>query len=183
MKVWKVLFCTDNYDHLKPVKGIDIDEIQTYDGRKKMADWQPIEVVKLEPEKNMELSNAPRLFTSLPAFDSVAKSVLENCCEEAVEFLPLISSYGDFWAVNVVRVLDCIDYEKAEYKKFKHSGKIMLFTKYAFKTEIIMKENIFKIIEQPLSSFFVSDEFKRLVEKNNLTGFLFELAWDSEENN
>lgn len=33
-----------------------------------------------------------------------------------VEVLPLECDFGDYWAINVLTVLECIDHEKAEYK-------------------------------------------------------------------
>ncbi len=62
------------------------------------------------------------------------------------------------------------------------TGEIFWFDKYAFKEETIKDKNIFKSTEEPLGKAFVSEEFKRLVIENNLTGFDLKLVWDSEEN-
>ena len=57
----------------------------------------------------------------------------------------------------------------------------MLFQKYAFKSEEELRgHHIFKIIDEPTRRAFVSDEFKKCVEDNKLTGFIFKLVWDSE---
>ena len=45
----------------------------------------------------------------------------------------------------------------------------------------LKKHNIFKIVDEPRRGPFVSEEFKEAVEKNKLTGFKFELVWDSEQ--
>ena len=46
--------------------------------------------------------------------------------------------------INKPNLKDCIDFKKAEVKRFKSSGKIMRFIKYAFKEEVIKNESIFK---------------------------------------
>lgn len=45
----------------------------------------------------------------------------------------------------------------------------------------LLNNDIFKLIDEPRRSPFVSEKFKKAVEDNNLTGFKFELVWDSEE--
>ena len=57
----------------------------------------------------------------------------------------------------------------------------MYFEKYSFKPEVVENVHIFKLKDSPVSTFFVSDTFKKVVEENNLTGFNFKLVWDSEE--
>ncbi len=56
----------------------------------------------------------------------------------------------------------------------------MLFTKYHFIESVVKGKHIFKIIDEPARRPFVSDEFKKRVEENNLIGFKFELVWQSE---
>ena len=181
MKIWKLRIEVDEYDSLVPLKAWSWERIHTFDGRSQINTWSPIEVTRLEPEKKLKLSDAPGFYSHIPIFGEKAKKFLEYVCGGAVEFLPLINEEKIFWIVNIVRVLDCIEYEKSEYKKFPNSRKVMRFKKYYFKPEIISNEHIFKIKDMPLSAPFVSDEFKKVVEENNLTGFKFELVWDSEE--
>ena len=56
----------------------------------------------------------------------------------------------------------------------------MKFTKYAFNEKRIKGIDLFKIKDEPLKRPFVSEKFRKRVIDNNLTGFKFELAWDSE---
>lgn len=58
----------------------------------------------------------------------------------------------------------------------------MVFEKYAFLNNGLLDGvNIFKIVDEPRRWPFVSDIFKKTVEKNNLTGFKFKLVRDSDE--
>ncbi len=97
------------------------------------------------------------------------------------EILPLDCEDGNFYAINVINVMDCINYEKSQYKTFRDGTRIMRFTKYVFIEKKIEGMNLFKIKDEPLKRPFVSEEFRKRAIDNNLTGFKFELAWDSEQ--
>jgi len=80
----------------------------------------------------------------------------------------------------VTNVIDCIDYSKSNYKTFSDGKRIMRFMKYAFREKEIEGVSLFKIKDEPLKRPFVSDEFRKRVLENNLLGFKFDLAWDSD---
>jgi acyl-CoA thioesterase len=98
---------------------------------------------------------------------------------ESVEVLPL--SHNDFpvAAVNVVNIVDGIDYERAQVRTLSN-GTFIGFNKYAFHQEKVIDQHIFKIPEQLSSKVFVSDQLKELVETNRLKGFTFTEVWDSQ---
>lgn len=107
---------------------------------------------------------------------------MEPLIRDSAEVLELLFTEKEYFGINVTSVLDVIDYEKAQYIKFKSNDRIMLFTKYSFKMcDELKKHPIFKIIDEPRRGAFVSDKFKEIVEENELTGFKFELVWDSEQ--
>lgn len=177
MKIWRLNFELEEYDNLVQVKDFDLDEIQSFDGRSKVEQWKQIAVKKME---NKEFSNAPGFSSHIPVFDKVALGVLRDLIKGNTEVLPLLCVDGEFYAINVTKVLDAIDYDKAEYKTFRDGKRIMRFIRYEFIEEKVMGNHIFKITDEPLSRPFVSDEFKQRVLDNNLTGFKFELVWNSE---
>jgi len=78
-----------------------------------------------------------------------------------------------FYVINVIDVIDCLDYEKSELKLFPSSGRVMRVIKYAFRTEKLKNASIFKLPEFPNSISYVTEEFKKIVEDNNITGFKF----------
>lgn len=177
MKIWKLKFEVDLYDNLIPKETFSTEEIQSFDGRSKLSNWKPIEVTRMEPEKNIQLGDAPGFF--LPVFSKKAVEILKPLIQNYVEFLPLIFE-EKYYVINVVNVLDAIDYDLSEYKTFRDGKRIMAFKKYCFKVEAIGENHIFKIIDEKRRGAFVTDKFKSIVEKNNLNGFKFELVWDSE---
>ena len=83
---------------------------------------------------------------------------------------------GKSWVLNV------IDYDKAKYVKFSNGNKILAFQKYSFRMcDELLNNDIFKLVDESSRDPFVSDRFKQTVEDNHLTGFKFELVWDSGE--
>ncbi len=181
MKIWKLDFELDQYDNLTFKEELSIEEIQSYDGRSKKNDWKKKEVIRLEPEKKLILSDAPGLLPHLPVFNEKALRILEDFLSNTAEILTLENKEDNFSAINIITILDCIDYEKSDFKLFKDGKRIMRFKKYSFVETEIKGYHIFKIKDEPLGSPFVSDEFRDKVIKNGLSGFVFKLVWDSEK--
>ena len=180
MKMWMLDFEVDEYDNLVTVHHMGLEEMRSYDGRRKKRGWQPLAVRRMEPEKGLALSNAPGFASHIPVFDDKALEVLLPLIKNEVEVLPLAFSERNFYAINITTVLDCIDYDKSQYRTYSDGKRIMVFERYSFKEKLIKNKSIFKIIDEPLRNPFVSDEFRDLVISSGLTGFEFKLVWDSE---
>ena len=181
MKIWEIRFIDDNYDALEPKNDWNYDEITKFDGRELLNNWKLLELVKCYPEKNNPLNDAPTFLSGVPLVNNRTKKVIKELIGDAVEFLP--TSYenkNEFWIVNVTNVLDCINYNKAEPKRYSNNGRVMYFNRYSFFEDKVKNQDIFKIVECPRSYVFVSDKFKDIIEKNKITGFTFTLVWDSE---
>lgn len=178
MKIWHLDFELDEFDNLIPVEELSLDEIQSFNGSSKRELWNPIAVKKMEDKK---LSNAPGFYSHIPVFDKVTLETVKDLIEDYAEALPLVCNEGEFYAINVVEVLNGIDYDKAQFKTFRDGKRIMRFEKYAFIENAIVKKHIFKIIDEPLRKPFVSDEFRQRIVDHGLKGFKFELVWDSEK--
>lgn len=178
MKIW-ILDCdVDVYENLTWKTEFDINFVQSFNGIEKLKDWKPVQVKRMY---DREFSNTPGLSPHIPVFDEKAISVLGDLLNGNAEILPLDCKEGVFYAINVINVIDCIDYEKSEYKTFRDGQRIMRFITYVFNEEKTKGMNLFKLKDEPLKRPFVSDEFRKRVIDNNLTGFKFELVWDSEQ--
>lgn len=178
MKVWIMDSDVDNYENLAWSEDTDLDYIHSFDGRPKANGWGGLSVKRMY---DRDFSNTPGLSPHIPVFDSRAAHTLKDLIVNDAELLSLTCPDGDFYAVNVTKVLDCIDYNKSEYKMFRDGKRIMRFVKYSFIKDAITGVNIFRIKDMPLLRPFVSDQLKSRVENSDLCGFKFELAWDSEE--
>ncbi len=177
MRIWHLDCNVDDYENLTWLNKIDIDEVQSYDGRSKVENCNPIAVRRMYDRK---YSNTPGLSSHIPVFDKKTVEILADLLNNHAEILPLDCQDGEFYAINITKVLDCIDYEKSEYKMFRDGKRIMRFKSYVFKKEVVKDKHIFKIIDEPLRKPFVSDEFRQRIIEHQLTGFDFRLVWDSE---
>jgi len=176
MKLWHLGADANNYDNLVPVKPEYWHKLE-FDGTSQYNSWEPIAVRVIEDKKD---SDNPSLQPGIPVFSEKALRVLGDLIKDSAEVLPLKCRKGKYYAINVVDVLDCINYDNSEVKRFISSGRIMRFIKYAFKPECVIGKYIFKIIDEPESRPFVSDEFRDRVISSGLIGFKFDLVWNSE---
>lgn len=176
MKIWHLQSDVNNYDNLIPIKKEDWDKL-LFVGKSLSDNWTPVPVIINEEIKP---SDSPGLDTSAPIFSEKAVEILKDLMDGSVEILPLRSRNGKYFAINVLDVVDCVDYSNSKFRTFKNSNKIMFFEKYSFIPECIKGKNIFKIVDEPTKTAFVSDEFKEKVFSSGLTGFKFILVWDSE---
>lgn len=178
MKIWQLLFDVDNYDNFILDEKISVDELQSYDGRKLLPKRNNFFVKRMEPEKGQELGDAPGFI--MPVFSEHALRILYPLIDNSVEIINLESEEKGYYAINVLSVIDVIDYAKSRFKTFSDGKRIMAFQRYAFKdNDLLKKYNIFKIIDEPRRYAFVSDLFKQVVEENDLKGFVFKMVWDS----
>ena len=186
MKIYEVNF-SDKYD----VCGIDFDacrliyKLDDYDmmfhlGGHKTKNWWP---------RIMERFNeAPKLGDYISKLDGDVIILEKKAIDKLkpimgnVEILPLKCPFGNYWAINILDVLKCIDYKKSEFDLLSdelEDGRpdIMCFSKYEFIKEKIQGYNLFKIIDKPQSAIFVNEVFVDEVKKHNITGFQFDLVW------
>lgn len=175
MKIWHLGADVNNFDNLTLIK--EKWSVLKFDGTKRFDTWTPIAVRVIEDRKKTDI---PGFSPGIPVLSPRAIEVLKDLMGDKVEILPLRCRKGEYYAINVIDVLNCIDYEKAEFERFESSGRIMLFNKYVFKSECVKGKHIFKIIDETKRRPFVSDEFRNRALENELVGFKFELVWDSE---
>lgn len=107
---------------------------------------------------------------------------MQEITTEGVQYLPIhcIENDEDYYIVNVTNIVDCFDYERAEFDRYENSGRIMWFKKYSFIPEKLQNLKLFKLIDEPQRDPFVTEEFMNKIEEKNLTGFKLKLVWDSD---
>jgi hypothetical protein len=157
----------DVFDGLHPINDDDWDLVKFW-GEPIAATWTPV-AVKIDPVPRKHREQAHSDYPSLadPVVTEHALTVLRPLIADSVEILPLAYPHEPLYALNVVRVLDCLDDDRLVY----HEGTTII-EKYAFKPGSTEGQHIFKI-KRLLSRVFVSEEFKRRVDDAGLLGFHF----------
>ena len=176
MKIWYLLHDT-NYEQLESVRDMPVEELRSFDGRSKIKNWKPLMVRPL-------IGKYPFADVSsvwyIPAISPKVVDLTKDLIEGQVEYLPTICVNHEYYMLNVINVVDAIDYSKAKAKFFSNSNRVMRFEKFAFYEEKLRGNHIFQLVEYPMSSIYVSDEFRQRIIDNGIKGFYFELVWDSE---
>ena len=177
MKIYELEFDVDNYKSIELTENRNADFYQMFDGRSLKEAWDELTVKYYDEDEGLKTGDAPGF--TIPVFNKKSLDILFTKIKNEVEILPLRIGNENLYGINVLTILDAVNYEKSDYKMFRDGKRIMKFNKISFKDSIIQGKNIFKIVDLKRSLIFVSEEFKRIVEENGLEGFLFELAWDS----
>ena len=178
MKVWKLWQKTDDYENVVPVREFTFEDDHSFDGRSKIKGWRPIALKALEG--NLPYGDVASFIPGIPVVSPKVIEVTKDLIKEEVEVLPTICSDCELYILNVTNIVDAVDYAKAQVKYFPDGKRVLRFIKLAFIEEKVRGNHIFKLTEHKLSSPYVSDEFRQRIIDNDLTGFKFELVWDSE---
>jgi tetratricopeptide (TPR) repeat protein len=131
--------------------------------------WIPIPV---RFEKSQQRGDFPSLVSHIPVFSERALHVLKPLVADNIEVLPLECQEEPLYAINVLDLVDCLDYSRSKVRRFP-SGGIMFIEKYAFKEGSIDGHHLFKVEEAPLKGVLASNRLKSLVEQNGLLGLVF----------
>jgi hypothetical protein len=171
MNVYNLRANSDVFDGLHLIDQNDSDRVD-FRGAPAQQPWVPVPV-KLDPVPRKTRAQAHGDYPSF--LESVvterALDVLRPLIADCVEILPLAYPVEPLFLLNVLRVIDCLDYERAVYHRYS-DGTPGAIERYAFKPGSTDGHHIFKI-KRYESWTFVSDEFKRRVDDAGLLGFQF----------
>ena len=145
--------------------------------------------VELERDKSnpreKEFMDCSKLWitSGIVLFNQKAKDCLEGVFGDYVEFVPAKYQDDIYYIVNVLNIIDGINYEKSEFEK-RDNGRPYSVNKFSLRPNMVNNISIFKLfLEESIYSteIFVSQEVKDIVEANGLTGFSFEEVWRDDE--
>ena len=169
MSFYTIVPDSDTYDSLVLRSPANYESYYAFEGRRLADSWKPLPVKIYKAKKR---GNFPQLVLHIPVFDAKALEILRPVIEPNAEVLPLDCPDGQYYAINGLAVLDCLDAQRSEIVRIS-TGRIMDILKYVFLPERIGDANIFKVCEMPLRKVFVSELFKSTVEENGLKGLNF----------
>jgi len=150
-------------------------EIDSLNGEK-ILNWEPVEFYSSHRKKSK--SDYIKFLLGSPILSWKARNVLEPYIANDVQFLPIIHEL-DLSLVNVVNVLDCVNYSRSKIRT-GFQGVFVGFDSIGFNEDMLQDQFIFKIKEQVEHHVYVTDVFKDIVQQSKLKGFDFIEVWDSE---
>ncbi|WP_028545103.1 imm11 family protein [Paenibacillus taiwanensis] len=178
MNIWETAFDPNNdcittsddnsspYEHSEMYKGVRIRD-----------NWVPFDVYTYQEGKHRDFIN---YFGGLPVVSKKTFECLEPHLKEVVEFLPLRHPEEEMYVMNIVNVIDALDYEKTAIRVLPCGSMEYFDNVYFVKDRIKADEYIFKIPETVTSRPFVTDRFIELLDKYNIKGPHLNFRWSYE---
>jgi len=145
--------------------------LDRFTGSKLAATWKRIPL--LMDTSVGRVGDFPSLRGPVPVFSQRAWNALQPLIEKSVEALPVKCGTHDYYLINVIDVVDCLDHARSHIKRFS-SGRIMLVESYCFRDSCLTTQVIWKLPETASLEVLVSESFRRAVEKSQLQGLLLE---------
>ncbi len=172
---------TDNYK-LQKIRDFDT-------GEKKAGNWNPPGIEwfdgggrNLEKYKDPDISyisHRGSLIISPRTHD-----LIDSMVNDVAELLPLPFNDETWYLLNVFNQVDALDKENSRYKIYS-TGKVGWLIKPAFFAEKLPRNKLFKTPLYP-AIYYSEDHsdnnknnFKKIVEENNLFGIKFVKVWES----
>jgi len=91
--------------------------------------------------------------------------------ENEVEFLPIkLKGMGDYYVLNVVNVIDCLDMSKSEVRYHADGKTVRTIRDYKFYENMIDNVCLFKIPQSAGSEILATEKFKCLMDELNIKG-------------
>lgn len=171
------------YFILKSAEGFDwiwSDEVELrgysmdYEGLSIKKDWKELKIDYVDKgRRDFDICVAT---SPLFIFSKKAADLLHDILIEYGEFLHVNSPNDSYIAYHCTNVIpEALDMENTQIKWLdKEKGWISSILKYSFSQEKINDNLIFRIDSKYSYDTFFSEDFKLIIEKNNLKAFVFE---------
>ena len=176
---YKLDFDVNNYKSIQLCEDVSYDYYQMFNGTSIKKNWKTLKVKYYEDDKELKNGDAPGF--NIPVLKQKAFNYLFPLINGNVEILTLQLNDETLYGINVLNVIDAIDYDSSVYRTYRDGKRIMAFKKYGFREDMIKNKNIFKITDLPRGDIFVSEEFYKTIRDNNLEGFKLVLVYDSKD--
>ncbi|MCF6254869.1 MAG: hypothetical protein L3J98_06110 [Gammaproteobacteria bacterium] len=159
-------------------------------GEKKSGNWNPPSIEWFnDGRRNLDrykdpdisyISGPSNLIVNPHTYELIASAV-----SDVAELLPLSFDDKVWYLLNVFNQVDALDKENSRYKIYS-TGEVGWLIKPAFFPKKVPHNKLFKIPEDPAKIYFAEhhpddskNNFKNIVEKNNLFGIEFFSIWES----
>lgn len=177
--VYKLRY-SEGFEWLLPVNDSDCDLLR-FDGQRRTELWRPVRMKRLTiSEQGGPLS--PSDFPACSGGDMLvvgraARDKLGTVLEQYGELLPLLCDDGDFWVLNVTRLVDALDESNSQLMRASDTGAILMIRKHAFRPAALDQAHLFKLPQTARGLIYVTDPFVQLASTSGLKGLEFVQVW------
>lgn len=180
MKVYSLRADSERFKGLMPVDEEHWDVFREFNSGQSLKDgWVPIPMrFYVYRKRRLPEGDFPTLLGEAPAFSPRATKALTPILQRHGELLPIDAEGAEYYAFNLMVIRDALDFQKSVVERLS-GGMIFAINSYVFTPEKLSGSCMFRIPEL-VNRIFVTDEFVRVVQDHNLTGFDLPLLWDSD---
>lgn len=189
MKIWKLKVDFGPNEEYEDIQLVNMNEDFTeafdeafYCGERTKGEFNNVEVKVIGGQVESDYTKLWNAEESL-VLSKRALVVLEDLLKDNCEIIKLKCKSRMFFAVNILNPINALNYDNSKLKRLR-SGLVVDVDEYIFLEEKIKGKNIFRIFLEGIvmvSEIFVSENFKKIVEDNNLKGFKFEEVWSTKK--
>lgn len=134
--------------------------------------WKPAAVKgRVQP-----WNDYPAVSLNVPAFSIRAVQSLQELLEPHGELLPLVTDVGEYYAYNVLTVVDVLDEEKSFIHWSSTRSYASRIYRFECRNDMLEGQSIFRLPQQ-MSNYFVTEVFAERVRKHHLQGFDLAKVW------
>ncbi|MEX2555097.1 MAG: DUF1629 domain-containing protein [Actinomycetota bacterium] len=177
--VYRLRF-SEGFEWLLPINDADFESLR-FDGQSRVESWRPVKMKRLmatEKGERLRLTDFPAcsggdmLLMSRSARDRIGPRL-----ESYGEILRLECEDGEFWILNVTRLIDALDESKSELVRASDTGAVLMIRKHAFRASELGEALVFKLVQMPRGLIYVTDPFIEIVGVSGLRGLEFVQVW------
>ena len=143
--------------------------------------WKPIPTTRFKKPGDRKVRKYCDLTyilanVNVPIFSGSAKTSLEPILGDTVQWLPIEFQEQEYWIVNILKTVS-LDLQSSQIISYPDGG-LATIEQFAFEELSVRDKWLFKV---PQRTFWVlcTERFRDHVLQNELTGFYFEVVWDS----
>lgn len=182
MKYYKLTYNFENDNNFigcTVSKELNLNQYVVCEG-KRVNEWDDGITFDFNPEEGSKKSDYLANSYGLLIFSDKFRNKMSYLVNENIQYLDINirniknnTKLKGYKVANVIITLDALDLEHSKYDLFElEDKKILSVEKYALKKDEVKNCNIFKLKGDTIPTF-VSEQFKSMVEENDLTGFQF----------
>lgn len=185
MKIWKI---EDDFKEYESFQLTNKDRAYYREFKQKIISAKRLngeyDNVPIELIEGREVCDFPKFWGALGVLmiSERARKCLEDIIGRYVEFIPVCANGKPYYIVNLLNVLDAVDYSKSVFRVLD-TGLVVGLEKYAFSEDRLQGNDMFKILLNGRiysTEIFVSDKIKQTIEENGLSGVKFIKVWESD---
>jgi hypothetical protein len=140
-------------------------------GRKIGAQWGKVSLAPMKGtrKKGTPLGDCPYFVPEVLITSEKLKGLIQSFTDDELEFLPVdIDGQAGYSYMNVLCMLDALDQEKSELKRFEEGGKIMYVIQARYHEKVVSGHHIFLLPNY--HGVYISECLRKHLEKNNVHG-------------